>query len=438
MLVQDNVVQEQVQRILNSDTLRNAQVLRQLLRFLAEKSIAGDTDNLKEYTIGLDALGKPASYDPKHDSVVRIQIGRLRYKLLEYYRTEGKNDPIVIDLPKGHFRITWENRTATSPEPALAAISVFPQVAQPIVIPQVQELKKQIRLGYFGLAIIVIWALSASVLAVNQYRANAPLREAWTPELKELWEPFITSNRPTILSVGSPLFINLQGIGSFRDLALNKWDDVVASPHIQSMRKAFGNPVIAPRYIYTGVGEMTSAFQLGKLLDVGPMKISLMRSSEISWQQMVDDNILFIGPPRVFGDILQQSPVEEDFSNTEDGIRDQKPDSGHPAFYPDTYSSLAAYGAAGWPEDGEIYALVSRTPGPLGTGAVMAFNSNHSPGILGAVQWFTNPAFARELVLKMRKPSGEIPKYVQLVLKVKYHDSVPTQISYITHREIRK
>jgi hypothetical protein len=56
-------------------TFRNADVLRRLLRFLAERTLSGEGEQLKEYAIGIDAPGKPATYDPRHDSVVRIQFG---------------------------------------------------------------------------------------------------------------------------------------------------------------------------------------------------------------------------------------------------------------------------------------------------------------------------------------------------------------------------
>src|ERR1051326_2304591 len=110
-MVREELTQAEIERILHSDTFRNSDVLRRLLRFLADKTISGEADQLKEYTIGIDALGKPSSYDPRQDSVVRIQVGRLRQKLAEYYRTEGKDDPIVIDVPKGQFKLTWQPAT---------------------------------------------------------------------------------------------------------------------------------------------------------------------------------------------------------------------------------------------------------------------------------------------------------------------------------------
>ncbi|NWF85498.1 MAG: hypothetical protein HXY18_16915 [Bryobacteraceae bacterium] len=76
--------QEQVARILRSDTLRQAAALKKLLAYLAEKSLSGEASQLKEYSIGMDVFGKPPDYDPQRDASVRIQVGKLRQKLEEY------------------------------------------------------------------------------------------------------------------------------------------------------------------------------------------------------------------------------------------------------------------------------------------------------------------------------------------------------------------
>ena len=108
MLLSETGPQAQVERILQSDTFRASSVLRRLLRYLADKAFMGEADQLKEYTIGIDAFGKPPSYDPRQDAIVRLQVGRLRQKLGEYYRTEGKEDAVLVDLPKGHFQLKWD------------------------------------------------------------------------------------------------------------------------------------------------------------------------------------------------------------------------------------------------------------------------------------------------------------------------------------------
>src|SRR5579862_3867301 len=102
--------QAQVQRIVQSKAFRTSEVHRNLLHYLAEKSLSGTADSLKEYTVGLDVFAKPASYDPRQESVVRMHVARLRQKLAEYYRTEGTEDPVIVDVPKGGFRVTFEQR----------------------------------------------------------------------------------------------------------------------------------------------------------------------------------------------------------------------------------------------------------------------------------------------------------------------------------------
>src|SRR5580658_11372961 len=102
--------QAQIQRILQSKAFRTSEVQRNLFAYLAEKSISGTADSLKEYTVGLDVFGKPASYDPRQESVVRMHVGRLRQKLVEYYRSEGVDDPIFVDVPKGGFKVIFEAR----------------------------------------------------------------------------------------------------------------------------------------------------------------------------------------------------------------------------------------------------------------------------------------------------------------------------------------
>src|SRR5690348_18359932 len=131
MTVADEATKAQIDRILNSDTLKSSTGLKRLLTFLADKAFLGEADGLKEYSIGIDAFGKPASYDPRQDSTVRIQAARLRQKLSEYYQTEGRDAPIIVELPKGHYKLNWsarEPRDGTLVRPSAAAEPARPRV----------------------------------------------------------------------------------------------------------------------------------------------------------------------------------------------------------------------------------------------------------------------------------------------------------------------
>jgi predicted ATPase len=96
-------VREQLARILRSNALANAPSLSRFLSFIVEHSLRENAAPLKEYLLGVDVFGRADSFDPATDTIVRVQARRLRSKLAEYYKSEGRDDPIVIELPKGRY-----------------------------------------------------------------------------------------------------------------------------------------------------------------------------------------------------------------------------------------------------------------------------------------------------------------------------------------------
>lgn len=96
-------VQAQLQRLLGSEFFRPGTRSGELLRYLVETALAGNGESLKEYSIGADALGRGAGFDPRIDSIVRVEMARLRTRLDQYYATLGSQDPIRICLPKGSY-----------------------------------------------------------------------------------------------------------------------------------------------------------------------------------------------------------------------------------------------------------------------------------------------------------------------------------------------
>jgi hypothetical protein len=275
----------QVERILHSALFKNSDTLRRLFSYLADKTLAGEADQLKEYAIGLDAFGKPSTYDPRQDSIVRLQVSRLRQKLGEYYRTEGVTDPVLVDIPKGQFKLCFEHRvqeTPLSPEPldppgrtAVIALSA-------------------------ALVIAIAWGGYASVRWMRAAQRSALTEAAWTPDLEELWAPFLNSHRPLMISAAAPLFVNLGTNRMYRDLAINRWEDAIGSQSLADVRKVLQNPEMRPRYHYAPVSEVGAAFLLGKLLGTRKQEIFLAKSNQLSWQQYADNNMVFIGPPAVY------------------------------------------------------------------------------------------------------------------------------------------
>ena len=117
-------VRLQLQRILASKVFYSAQRSQAFLRYVVEKSIAGLLP--KEYEVAVDVLERSAAYDPTIDSTVRVEASRLRNRLREYYDTEGKHDPILIEIPKGGYSVVF-TQTGHNPDGnAEASLSFTP------------------------------------------------------------------------------------------------------------------------------------------------------------------------------------------------------------------------------------------------------------------------------------------------------------------------
>jgi hypothetical protein len=424
--VRDEPAATEINRILESGIFRNSEALRRLLRFLADKMLAGEADQVKEYTVGIDALGKPPTYDPRFDSTVRIQVGRLRQKLAEYYRTEGKQDPLIIDLPKGRFKLTCE------PNPLIPANQG--QSAQAEIgagsPPRVNRFVARWRILVLSCVAIVSTgaALFAGFELLSERRQTEMFRSMWTPDLEQLWKPFLTG-RPLVVSIADPPFVQFKGYGAYRDLQLNRWEEIVKSPTVAAIRKALKDPEIQPSVYYAPMGEVNALFLLGKLMGQRVPAISLLRNSELSVQALANNNVLYIGSQVFFENQFRGLPVKLDLDNSPPGIHNRAPRSGEPEILSDTVPTGAS-------DDGETYVLITHAPGPLGKSEVESFTSRRTPGRLAAVQWVTDPGYARMLVSKLRDSSGRLPRYYQVVLKVTYRAGVPTQTSYVLHHEI--
>lgn len=400
-----------------------------MLRFLSDKTLAGEADQLKEYSVGIDAFGKPPDYDPRHDSAVRIQVGRLRQKLAEYYMTDGKDDEIIVELPKGGFRVQFETRPArvetviVAPPPPVAPV--------PVEEPRPSRL---VPILAAALTLSVLWAGWSTYQLVSERSTAESSHAAWTPALEALWQPFITDNRPLLVAVSSPLFVGLKGHAYYRDLTINRWEDVLQDSHLKSVRKSLGDPDIFPHRSYTGIGDANAVFLVGKLLGTRRQNISFAKTSDLSWQQMADSNVILIGTPRSFNDLLKGLPADFQMTLETNGLRINKPAKGEPDFLGD--QTISGQRLAATPEDGEVYALITRSPGPNGTGTIAGFSSNLNSGTLAAVQWFTDHELAAGLTEKLKGSSGKLPRYFQLALKVRFKGGVPTETSYVMHREL--
>jgi hypothetical protein len=426
MVLEVDAARAQVERIFQSKTFRSSDVLRHLLSYLVDASIAGTADDLKEYTIAVDALGKPSSYDPRQESAVRMQIVRLRQKLAEYYRTEGAEDSIVVDLPKGGFRVVFEPRKP-----------VFEQV--PLAEPAMEETPaggwrpREIALAVCLLVAVAGLVFFAARLRQAKTTAGEPA-VPWTPEIQQLWEPILSSNRPLVVCVATPLSVLIPGYGFVREFAVNDWEDVPKSKGIAALKEALHAPTVQPTFGYTGVGTATAALLLGQFLGARQKSLVVTRANLLSLPELMEENVVFLGP--LTGDRERRAlRVDQEILLEPDGIRNLHPRAGEPAFVPEATTAVPG-GRKGGEDSLDTYSLISRVPGLRGKGEILSLSGNQISSVMAGAQALTDPSVAKMLVSKMRKQDGSLPRYFQVVLRVRSMDGVPTEITYMFHREL--
>lgn len=100
----------QLNRIFLHPDFNRSDILKKFLLFIVNETLVGNTHNLKEYTIAVNVLGRPASFDPQKSCIVRIHAKRLRHALSKYYTDQVTHDQIIIGIPKGKYVPVFTDR----------------------------------------------------------------------------------------------------------------------------------------------------------------------------------------------------------------------------------------------------------------------------------------------------------------------------------------
>ena len=110
MAMQEVEIRDQVGRIQRSEQFGNSPVLQRALSYMVELVLDGRAAELKEIILALEVFNRGSDFDPRTDSSVRTQIGRLRQRLQSYYDGPGQGDAILVTIPKGTYAPVFSSR----------------------------------------------------------------------------------------------------------------------------------------------------------------------------------------------------------------------------------------------------------------------------------------------------------------------------------------
>ena len=187
--VETEAVREALSRIQDSAPFVASRQLSAFLAYVVEKSLAGEADRIKAYSIATEALGRPETFDPASDPIVRVEAGRLRKALDAYYQADGARAPIRITMPRGSYVPRFE--VADLPPEAGDDVAAGSDAAGQI--PPVRELPSGaaalwwIRIGGALAVVVIIMGLSAIGSHYSAQRAALPA----TPD-----RPVVAATKP--------------------------------------------------------------------------------------------------------------------------------------------------------------------------------------------------------------------------------------------------
>lgn len=160
-------VRAAVDRIVNNPDFTASDRARNFLRYVVEETLNDRADRIKAFSVAVEVFGRDETFDAQNDPVVRIEAGRLRRALERYYLLSGKDDPIVIEIPKGGYvPVFTSNPTPTVPEaPAALPDPAEPEIGQPPASPG-KSRARWIAAGA-GVALAVVLAIGIGLYATG-------------------------------------------------------------------------------------------------------------------------------------------------------------------------------------------------------------------------------------------------------------------------------
>ena len=405
----------QIDRLTSSHSLHGSESLCKLLRYLARHALDHPGTPIKEYQIATEVFGRSADFDPQLDSMVRVQAGRLRVKLSEYYAVDGAEDAIIVELPKGTYVLAFHHRAATlarssSPGNGAAAGHAAPEAIAPrrnwiIAIASLT----------FLLAVAAVVILS---LVSNRNSAQAGIsHDVNTPPaaMRVFWNGFISgSGEPWVI------FSNAKFVGR-PDSGLRYYDAGKDQKNITIFDQ------------YTGVGEVLAVHALDHLFEAFHREIRVKRGSLFSLDDAKNNNLIFVGSPLENLTLLEIPGTEEFvFHRVPSGPRKGDPQIVN--LHPQPGEPKELLGTPGDEPMTEDYAVIAMVKGLEPSQAVLILAGETTIGTQAAVEYVCNKNSVEQLLLRLSVAQTGQLKPFEAVIRVKVTRGVPVSTELVALR----
>jgi len=398
-------LQAAVERLVASHALHGSESLCKLLRYLAKRAQEQPGVQVKEYQIATEVFGRQADFDPQLDSFVRVQAGRLRTKLAEYYGSEGASDRLVVELPKGSYALTLHERPALAggngagiETPSAFGKIHAPAGRQPLVV--------VLSAALIASVLFIAWLVASRRDPIAVRRGGAPSAPA---VFRVFWEGFSREGQEPWVIFSNAAFVGRPDTGM-------RYYDAAKDQNAQILD------------YYTGVGEVLAVHNLDNLFGSLQRSVRVKRGSLFSLDDAKNNDLIFIGSPSENLTLLEvPSTTEFVFKRIDKGLRagnvsivNVHPEGSEAPEFLATPSNVPLT---------EEYAVVALEKGLNPQHSELILAGTTTLGTQAAVEYVTRENYLNDLLHRLNVSKSSELKPFEAVIRVKVARGVPVESS---------
>jgi hypothetical protein len=413
-----------VQRIVSSPPFQKSGRLRDLLQYLAEQSIRGCPHELTEQHIGETVFHKPAGYTPLEDSSVRVHVRQLRLKLHEYFDGVGRDEKLIVEIPRGSYAPTF--RSAKPAENAtVAAVEIAP-------------VKPWIRGSVLPWALCGLLVVSCAVLL---YRSANNVQNAVAPVTAPPW-PFsqiFDGRHQTVIVVADGNYGMMRILsgqrGSLDQYIHRDFPQRTAISKMGEVGSTFDDYI--SNSTLTSFADVADAVSLVKMAGPLQKQVFVRSAKDLKVRDLDHENFVFVGSPAsnpwvaLFEDKLNFRETEAAVGKSAKAFLNSHPLPGEQA----QYQGLRWTGM-----EGEDYATISLLPNITHDGSILILQGLQQEGTEAAGRFLIDAENRHELQRALGIPVSDTLTegvWFEALIRSRTESGAPNSTTLISVRRIR-
>jgi hypothetical protein len=399
-------------RVVASTTFIRSPFLKNFLLYVCDRKLCGREDEISEYQIGVRALGRPSSYHPGEDNIVRNYARMLRKRLEEYFANEGKREPIRITIPRGHYVPIFEPNIL----PAAHSYSAMAEAVEDAVFPPAALLPEAPREGLGGVR--WLW-IAAGVLAVCLsvlwgYRVH---RDQSVNLYQEFWREMFESGRPSYIVTGDSGFAMVQEITG-REIGLHEYvtgEFKTKFPDLSILQGQNGSYGVDRFVNFTSTADLNIVVGLSRLPQFADGQVKVRYARDMRMDDMNQANVILIGGRHANPWVELFEPASQfrmEFPTHLNGLHidDRAVVNKHPR-----QSEQAIYPNQVREEPFETYTVLSYLPSVGGIGHALLLQGQNMAGTQAAGDFVMKESAMAPILRKAQRHDGSIGPFEVLL-----------------------